>query len=70
MKTLQKSSIETPPLLRSECLCERLSQSQITPIRHSVGGVVTLLGKSPALMIFQQGEEYGISQYEDALEDE
>lgn len=36
----------------------------------TVEGVATLLGKSPALMILKQGEEHGIRQYEDALDDD
>ncbi len=36
----------------------------------SVEGAATLLGKSPALLVLQQGEEHGISQYEEALRDE
>ncbi|MBC8126802.1 MAG: DUF2383 domain-containing protein [Gloeobacteraceae cyanobacterium ES-bin-144] len=36
----------------------------------TVEGVATLFGESPALIILQQGEEHGISQYEDALEDD
>lgn len=36
----------------------------------SVEGVATLLGKSPALLVLQQGEEHGIRQYEEALKDE
>ena len=36
----------------------------------SVEGVATLLGKSPALLVLQQGEEHGVRQYEEALEDE
>lgn len=36
----------------------------------SVEGVATMLGKSPALMILKQGEEYGLSQYEEALQEE
>lgn len=30
-------------------------------------GVATLLGEAPALTILQQGEEHGISEYEEAL---
>lgn len=36
----------------------------------SVEGVATLFGKSPALMVLQQGEEHGIRQYEQALDDD
>jgi hypothetical protein len=35
----------------------------------SVEGFATFLGKSPAMLVLQQGEEHGISQYEEALED-
>ncbi|MFA9221665.1 MAG: DUF2383 domain-containing protein, partial [Sediminibacterium sp.] len=31
----------------------------------SVEGVATMLGKSPALLVLKQGEEHGISQYEE-----
>jgi hypothetical protein len=33
----------------------------------AVEGAATLFGESPALTILQQGEEHGISEYEDAL---
>ena len=36
----------------------------------TVEGVATLLGESPALMILQQGEEHGIREYEEALDDD
>lgn len=36
----------------------------------AVEGVATLFGESPALTILQQGEEHGISEYEDALADD
>lgn len=36
----------------------------------SVESVATLLGKSPALLVLQQGEEHGIRQYEEAHKDE
>lgn len=35
----------------------------------AVEGVATLLGKSPAIAILIQGEEHGISEYEEALND-
>ncbi|MGL5017840.1 MAG: DUF2383 domain-containing protein [Luteolibacter sp.] len=35
----------------------------------SVEGIATLLGKSPALIALQQGEEHGVNQYERAIED-
>lgn len=35
----------------------------------TVAGVATFFGKSPTLTILKQGEEVGIAEYEDALED-
>jgi len=36
----------------------------------TVEGVATLLGESPALTILQQGEQHGINEYEEALDDD
>ena len=36
----------------------------------AVEGAATLFGESPALAILQQGEEHGVSEYEDALADD
>lgn len=33
-------------------------------------GLATLLGESPALLMLQQGEEHGIREYEEALDDD
>lgn len=36
----------------------------------TVEGVATLLGESPALMVLKQGEEHGIREYQEALDDD
>ena len=36
----------------------------------AVEGVATLFGESPALVALQHGEVHGISEYEDAIEDD
>ena len=33
-------------------------------------GLATLFGESPALLMLQQGEEHGVREYEDALDDD
>jgi hypothetical protein len=58
-------------------LCEIIGEGGEEPATGSgpwgafataVEGVTTLFGDSPALTILQQGEEHGISEYENALD--
>ncbi|MBK1817003.1 DUF2383 domain-containing protein [Luteolibacter yonseiensis] len=62
----------------ADTLRSHLSEMGATPDSESgawgkfaqaVEGVATLLGKSPAVAVLIQGEEHGIDEYEEALND-
>lgn len=57
-------------LVRKCCVETATSSGPWGTFATTIEGVATLLGESPALMVLQQGEEHGIRQYEEALDDD
>ena len=66
---------EASAALLSEIICQcgdepATSSGPWGSFANAVEGVATLFGESPALLALQHGEVHGITEYEEALEDD